>query len=200
MENAGELISSLFALAFSIAAFVYYSNPKKSKCYDCQEVISIHKENRFSLTVNGEEHALCKKCYNKRYKQESLPAQNCFCCGKQFSTRMKILEWDVYPSPCYLCVTCNKKGESKLKTYFLLPEIFPDQFIESHTSFSNLQEYVDSSKIKISEFNDLETEEWNLFVVKTTDFDSWESMKTLALSELYRRHRKQVIEELCKSA
>ncbi|KMT64493.1 hypothetical protein, partial [Catenovulum maritimum] len=65
------------------------------------------------------------------------------------------------------------------------------------TSYNSLQEYVDSSQINISQIDDLETETWNEFVAQTSSFDSWESMKALALGELRSKHKEQVIEELC---
>lgn len=98
MDNVENIIGLIFSLISSVAILIYYLNPKQSTCYDCEASISHRKENRYSVTLNGEENALCKKCFNKHQKQELLPAQNCFCCEKVFTTRMKIHKWEAYLS------------------------------------------------------------------------------------------------------
>ena len=92
MDNVDNIIVVISSLISAVLILIYYLNPKHSTCFDCKESISHHKEKRFCISVNGEDHALCKKCFDKRQKQEALPVQKCSCCSKSFTTRMKIHE------------------------------------------------------------------------------------------------------------
>jgi len=199
MDDLENTVALIFTFISSVVILIYYLNSKQSNCLDCNSVISHQKENRYRITVNGEENALCKKCFNRRQKQDELVAQNCSCCSKEFTTRMKIHEWDIGSELCFLCSTCNRKGESQLKSNFQLIEVLTDNFIQNNTGVNSLQEYVDSSNIEIDHQNDLNSQEWDNFIVKSTKFPSWKAMEAKALSELYSKQKSSIIDELCKS-
>lgn len=118
MDDSNSSIVFICTLISSVFILIYYLNPKQSTCFDCKKVISHNKQNRYSLNIEGEEYVLCKRCYTKRQKQESLIAQECGCCSKALTPRMKIHEWKTRDCSIYLCNDCYKKAERKLKATF----------------------------------------------------------------------------------
>ena len=196
MDNLGNLITLVFGGISSIAILIYYLNPNESECFDCQDLISHHKESRYRVTVNNEVKALCKKCSIKRKKQDELVAQNCSCCLKKFTTRMKIHEWETVSRVCFLCSECNRKGKLQLTDKFQLSDVLTDEFIHQYTNANSLQEYFSTSKVKIDHQSDLNSQDWDAFVKETSKFESWKSMEAQALSELYSRNRKVIVEKL----
>ena len=198
MGNLEDTIALVVGAISSIAILIYYLNPKQSKCFDCQSLINHQKVNRFSITINGEDNAICKKCFNKRQKQDALIAQSCSCCSKKFTTRMKIHQWESEGEFYFLCSSCNRKGESKLTDKFQLGDILTNEFIQNNTDKNSLQEYADSSEVKIESQADLESQDWNDYVMDSSKFGSWKAMKIQAESELNSRRRKNIIEVLSK--
>jgi hypothetical protein len=196
MNNLEDVIVLVFGAISSVAILIYYLNPKQSKCFDCQSLISHKKENRFVVSIEGEDNALCKKCFNARKRQDALVAQRCSCCSKEFTTRMKIHEWNTFGKSYFLCSSCNRKGDSKLTNNFQLADLLTDEFIRNNTDRNSLQEYVDSSKINIETQSDLDSKDWNNFIVNSSKFESWKEMEAQALHELYSMKRKSIIELL----
>ncbi|MCC7230620.1 MAG: hypothetical protein IT203_09530 [Fimbriimonadaceae bacterium] len=64
-------------------------------------------------------------------------------------------------------------------------ELFPDSFMRQHTQFATMQEMIDVGNIENGD--DIHKPEWCAFVAAHTNFDSWESMKSVAGQEWAKR-------------
>lgn len=62
-----------------------------------------------------------------------------------------------------------------------LPELLSDTFIQQHTNFDGLQQFVDAGGVNVEE--DLASEAWDAFVVNHSNFSGWEDMLQFAVAE-----------------
>lgn len=198
MDNFENISSSVLALISAVVIFLYYLNSKKSKCFDCEVLIHHRKLNRYSINIVGEDQALCKACYQKRKKQEALPAVHCSCCLALFTTRMKVHDWSCHDETKFLCSSCNKKASLKLSRTFELSTLLNDSFIDRTTNKTTFSSYVSGFGIPITSQDDLKSKEWNEYIENTSTFGSWKCMEWQALKELELSQRKEIIAEICK--
>lgn len=65
-------------------------------------------------------------------------------------------------------------------------ELFTDEFMKKHSTFSSLDEMLDKSTFTVNskeDFAAIPDEEWDTYVKTTTDFSSWEDMMSEAQGE-----------------
>lgn len=56
-------------------------------------------------------------------------------------------------------------------------ELFNKKFMTSSTNFSNIDEFVEKSKLDFSKMEEIDETVLDDFVISNTKFDSWDSMK-----------------------
>ena len=56
-------------------------------------------------------------------------------------------------------------------------ELFSEEFMRTHSSFSSMQAMLDASPFKDMMFKDIPDIEWDVYVSHSTDFKSWKDMK-----------------------
>ncbi|MFZ6041704.1 hypothetical protein ACOV11_14555 [Vibrio natriegens] len=198
MEPNG-IITLVVSVIGCLAICLYYMDKDKSVCCECKKSISHQKVNRYYFERDGEKLALCKQCYNRSIKQASLKAQECSCCGKSFTTRMKILEWNGKDRTYFLCVTCNGKAIKMVTHHFVLDDVFPSEFIQSCSHFENLNSLVSASNLKLTSQDDFNSSSWDKFVVENTSFSSWSEMKDEAERELLKKQNDNIVAKLSSS-
>lgn len=69
-------------------------------------------------------------------------------------------------------------------------EIYPPEFISSHSSFADIDSLFKASGFKAETMEDLEAipdEEWDAFISSNTDFDSWSEMREAAMGEYVKK-------------
>ncbi|WP_112478894.1 hypothetical protein [Vibrio variabilis] len=195
--SPSDIATLVFGVIGAVVIFAYYMNSDKSVCRKCQTVISHQKQNRYSIQEGGKSYALCKKCYNTIQKLEALKAQECSCCQKAFSTRMKICEWQGVSDTYYLCVSCNKKANTRVRQSFTLNELLPSTFIRGCSKYFTFEELVEASSVKIISQSDFNSPKWDSFIAEQTTFSSWAEMASVAESQMLSRESDKVISELC---
>ncbi|ABZ75358.1 conserved hypothetical protein [Shewanella halifaxensis HAW-EB4] len=195
MEN-NELIALIFSGIVTLLVCIYYMDKKHSVCCECDEVISHRKQNRYFLEKGGERLALCKKCYNRTNKQASLKAQNCSCCNKSFTTRMKIAELAGEFQSYFLCVKCEKQISKRAESTFLLNQLLSPDFIQKNSSFSDLESMVESSGIQLKTQDDLKLEVWDEFITANTSFSCWHDMKVSAETLMLKKQNDRIIRDM----
>lgn len=64
-----------------------------------------------------------------------------------------------------------------------LDEVMNDSFVSNHTKYKNFDELLKSSPFTIEtaeDFKAIPNDEWDSYIGKNTDFDTWESMQRTA--------------------
>jgi hypothetical protein len=65
-------------------------------------------------------------------------------------------------------------------------ELFPPEFMEKYTSFESIEQMLEESDFKLDTNNDFENlpdKDWDEYVAKNTQFDTWNSMLEEASTE-----------------
>ena len=194
--ETNELITLIFSGIGAVFVCIYYMDEKQSVCCECNEVISHRKQNIYTLEKGGEKFALCEKCYNKINKQASLKAQNCSCCNKPFTTRMKISERKGEFQLYFLCVQCEKQVSKRGESTFLLNQLLSPDFIRKYSSFTELESMVECSGVQLKTQDDLKSEAWDKFIIANTSFTSWHEMKVCAETLMLKRQNDKIIRGL----
>ncbi|MFT6789935.1 MAG: hypothetical protein ACJAVX_003320 [Pseudoalteromonas rhizosphaerae] len=98
-----------------------------------------------------------------------------------------------------MSVKIDRRGLDKLvknaeklhgENTFTLGEALNDEFISSNSSYSSLEEMIESSGFVVKtleEFAAIPDNEWETFIVNNTSFESWESMQIRAHEELIHK-------------
>ncbi|MGW7931853.1 hypothetical protein ACWEWU_09365 [Staphylococcus xylosus] len=64
-------------------------------------------------------------------------------------------------------------------------DLFPTQFMQNHTDTDDIYTFIDNSNLGVKntdDFNKIQnTNEWNDYVIKSSDFSSWNDMHKTAL-------------------
>ncbi|MBE4267700.1 hypothetical protein CGK63_22645 [Vibrio parahaemolyticus] len=196
--ETNDLIALIFSGIGAVFICIYYMDKKQSVCCECNEVISHRKQNRYTLEKGGAKLALCKKCFNKINKQASLKAQNCSCCKKPFTTRMKISEWKGEFQSYFLCVQCEKKVSKRVENTFLLNQLLSPDFIKKHSNFSDLESMVEYSGVELQTQDDLNSDAWNTFIATNTSFSCWHEMKVGAEVLMLQRQNDIIVQSFRK--
>jgi len=194
--ESNDLIALVFSGIGSLFICAYYMNKKKSICCECKEVISHQKQNRYYLEKDGEKFALCKRCYNRSNRQASLKASQCSCCGKEFSTRMKILEWHGEHQTYFLCVSCNGLASKKVNRNFVIDDVFPPEFIQSCSNYDSFEHLAKYSGLSFQSQSDFSADTWNQFVKSNTSFSGWNDMKKQAENQLLQKQNDSIVRAL----
>lgn len=69
-------------------------------------------------------------------------------------------------------------------------ELFPPEFMESHTDFSSISDMADASGFKIEsaeDFKAIPDDEWDAFISARTQFESWADMQQTAFQQFLQR-------------
>lgn len=89
-----------------------------------------------------------------------------------------------------------KKSEQKQEVMNLLykysvsfNDLYNDEFIQQSTKFKSIKEMLNKCDYQIHNIENFKSEEWKQYVIKNTDFDSWEEMENVAIKR-YRRKNK----------
>lgn len=78
----------------------------------------------------------------------------------------------------------TKKTEERKRISFA--DLFSDAFVQQHSKFNTMQQFVDEGGIE--SLADFDGEAWDKFVADQTDFASWDDMRHSAQEEWVRRN------------
>jgi hypothetical protein len=65
-----------------------------------------------------------------------------------------------------------------------LSELFPDEWMEDHTEFESIEEFIEADDVAVptdATVGELSTRHWDEHVATHTDFDSWSEMVSRAV-------------------
>lgn len=65
-------------------------------------------------------------------------------------------------------------------------ELFNEEFMESYTSFKNIDQLIEESQWEVEsneDFEDLPDDQFDKYISANTEFESWEDMLQIALNE-----------------
>ncbi|WP_337912442.1 hypothetical protein [Vibrio cholerae] len=193
-----DVLALVFSGVGSLFICAYYMNRNKSTCCECKEVISHQKQNRYHLEKDGEKFAICKRCCNRLSKLGSLNATQCSCCGKAFSKRMKILEWQGEHKTYFLCISCNGKASHRMSRNFVANDVFPPEFIQSCSNYESFEHLAKSSGLKLQTQSDFDKADWERFIQANTSFSSWGNMKKQAEKKVLQKQNDSIVKTLMK--
>jgi hypothetical protein len=74
-----------------------------------------------------------------------------------------------------------------------LGELFPPEFIQSHSKCSDLDGLFKAAGYDIQSIEDIEAiddEQWDSFIKENTDFDDWQEMRSRAVADYTRKRLK----------
>ena len=169
-----EVLAAVFTLIFTLVA--YKLTPSKSKCYSCGSAIplsSMRFQGIFNVDGEPQQKVVCNTCHDTgiyRFVPEEGFCQKCSRLLKDIRPSIR----EVYECQYVICDDCFEKVQAP--EVVALNKLFNDSFILKNTTFSSLEEFIDSYDGDIEDQADLERYTFSKYIKENSRFDSYEDM------------------------
>nr|PMI83566.1 hypothetical protein BCU37_14240 [Vibrio splendidus]PMK53371.1 hypothetical protein BCT96_23000 [Vibrio splendidus] len=193
-----EKIPAIFSLIGAICTLIYYLNRDESKCKFCGKTISHRKVNRYYMTINNKQHAVCKGCSNKKILVSAHHQLSCSCCSKDLSKSNKVHSWQGKKREYHLCTACNAMASKQSRRNFRLDEVLSCDFLQKYTDFHDINHLARKYDGDIEKQDDLNSPNWNQYIINNTHFSSWKEMAEIAQHEMLSLENDDVIKMISK--